>query len=142
MEKIEEKYKVEKQKKQNPPASSLTSQATKLGPYTSWTHPLHASSVTINNQQIAQGMNFSQRGFNSFLRRWTLKFQETYIFILFFLLVKSNLASSEHFSKPEQNKQFLNIPRSISEFQAESHVRYLAPEDMGYDTDEIYNLNI
>lgn len=50
MEKIEEKYKVEKQKKQNPPASSLTSQATKLGPYTSWTHPLHASSVTINNQ--------------------------------------------------------------------------------------------
>ena len=87
-------------------------------------------------------MNFSQSGFNSFLRRWALKFQETYIFILFFLLVKNNLAASKHFSKPEQNKQFLNIPQSINEFQAEIHVRYLAPEAMGYDTDEIYNLNI
>ena len=44
MEKIEEKYKVGKQKKQNPPASSFISQAFKLGPCTSWTHTLHASS--------------------------------------------------------------------------------------------------
>ena len=35
MEKIEEKYKVGKQKKQNPPASSFIPQAFKLGPCTS-----------------------------------------------------------------------------------------------------------
>ena len=54
MEKIEEKYKVGKQKKQNPPASSFIPQAFKLGPCTSWTHTLHAPSDRPGDELLTE----------------------------------------------------------------------------------------